>query len=298
MPSLNSSLEIRETWLNELATIRHLSSHTCAAYRRDTRPIVAKFIPIDDVFTKPHLQAVIATNAEQGKSPRSLKRQLSSWRTFFNWCADKNYLPANLSFPIIYTPKASNRLPRTLDVDQAATLLNFEPKDAKGYRDLALLELLYSSALRISELQQLTWHDINFRRQLVLVTGKGGDQRLIPIGGFATKALTQWRQHCPSDIHICCHLNQDKALSIRGLQVMVKQRGAHQLGSDIHPHMLRHSAASHLLESSGQLRSVQEFLGHKNLTTTQIYTHLDFQYLSETYDQTHPRANRPKSKDD
>ena len=285
---------------NYLESERRYSPHTLAAYRRDLGAFIT-FIQqydmpgwnqIDDL----HVRAFVASQHRKGLSGTSLQRQLSSIRTLFNFLcrhhrADKN--PATG----VPAPRAAKRLPETLTVDQLECLLAFPGDDVLACRDRAVMELLYGCGLRLSELTGLELGDIDWQQRTVTVTGKGRKQRHVPFGGKAEAALKQWLQHRSTRVD-----QDEKALFISrngtrisnsSIQQRLKKRALQQgLGISLHPHMLRHSFATHILESSNDLRAVQELLGHANLSTTQIYTHLDFQHLAGVYDKAHPRSRK------
>lgn len=235
---------------------------------------------------------------EQGTSPKSLQRWLSAMRAFFDFCIDQHWIQNN-PCQGLKAPKAAKRLPSTLDTDQMQQLL-VRPLDDNpiNIRDWAMAELLYSSGLRLSELIGIDLTDIDLSQQLVRVTGKGNKTRQLPVGRFAVAALKQWLDNRP---HIAAQHEPALFVSTRGSRIshrsvqvrLQKLADEHTLGQNLHPHMFRHSFASHLLESSGDLRAVQELLGHANISTTQIYTHLDFQHLASVYDAAHPRAKDP-----
>ena len=197
-------------------------------------------------------------------------------------------------------PKAARPLPRTLDADLAAQLLDSPGEDDwLGRRDQAMLELFYSSGLRLSELAGLDIADLDLQQGEVRVTGKGNKTRVLPVGRMARRALQDWLSVRPASDQAAQPLfvsQRGSALTPRAIQLRLRRHGVEQIGQHLHPHMLRHSFASHMLESSGDLRAVQELLGHADISTTQIYTHLDFQHLAQVYDQAHPRAKRKADK--
>ncbi len=283
-----------------LESERRYSPHTLAAYQRDLDAFIAfskqyNFISWKQ-FDDLHVRAFVASQHRKGLSGTSLQRQLSSIRSLFNYLcrhhrADKN--PAQG----VPAPRAPKRLPETLTVDQLECLLAFPGDDALACRDRAVMELLYGCGLRLSELTGLELGDIDWQQGTVAVTGKGRKQRHVPFGSKAETALKQWLQHRSILLE-----QPEKALFISrngtrisnsSVQQRLKKRAKQQgVGISLHPHMLRHSFASHILESSKDLRAVQELLGHANLSTTQIYTHLDFQHLAGVYDKAHPRSRK------
>ena len=283
-----------------LESERRYSPHTLAAYRRDLKAFTAlcrqqnidEWKRVDDV----HVRAFIASQHRKGLSGTSLQRQLSSIRTLFNYLcrhqrADKN--PAQG----VPAPKSAKRLPETLTIDQLECLLAFPGDDALACRDRAVMELFYGCGLRLSELTGLDLGDIDWQQRTLTVTGKGRKQRLLPFGSKAERALKQWLEHRSVAVErgqkALFISRNGKRISNSAIQQRLKQRAQQQgVGLSLHPHMLRHSFASHLLESSNDLRAVQELLGHANLSTTQIYTHLDFQHLAGVYDKAHPRSRK------
>lgn len=238
----------------------------------------------------------IATQHRKGLSGRSLQRQLSSLRSFYNFLLREQHMrnnPANG----ISAPKSRRKLPSTLDVDQLQQLLQSDAQDTLSLRDLAMMELLYSSGLRLAELISLNLEDVDLQDATVRVTGKGAKTRIVPVGRMARKALQGWRQRrgelaAPEERALFVS-RRGARMSPRAIQQRLQQWGVRSgCATRLHPHKLRHSFASHMLESSGDLRAVQELLGHADISTTQIYTHLDFQHLAKVYDQAHPRAGK------
>jgi integrase/recombinase XerC len=289
-------------YLAHLRTERRLSPHTEAAYRRDlealadfcAREKIAEWKRIDSF----HVRTFTAREHRDGLGPRSVQRRLSALRGFFNYLIREGVLDANPASDI-RAPKAGKRLPKTLDVDQVAKLLEAPPKDELGCRDVAMLELLYSSGLRLSELAGLDVGDLDLADRTVRVLGKGSKTRVLPVGGKAIVALRAWlaeRRGLVREGGGALFVGRSgRRLGPRAIQRRVGRRAlASGLNVPVHPHLLRHSFATHLLESSRDLRGVQELLGHADISTTQVYTHLDFQHLARIYDETHPRAKRRK----
>ncbi|MBT8443859.1 MAG: tyrosine recombinase XerC, partial [Gammaproteobacteria bacterium] len=248
----------------------------------------------------PHsVRAYAARIHAQGLSPRSIQRRLSGLRSFMNYLVRENLLQQNPAVDIV-APKAARNLPNTLDIEQMARLLAIPGDDPVSCRDRAMLELLYSSGLRLAELVDLDPHDVDLDDCVVRVTGKGRKDRLVPVGRKAQQAVGAW-------IRVRAELAdvEERALfvGVRGRRISprsVQQRVLHWakwagIPQRVYPHLFRHSFATHLLESSGDLRGVQELLGHADISTTQVYTHLDFQHLAQTYDAAHPRARRQKN---
>lgn len=241
------------------------------------------------------IQALIAQAHRAGLSAGSLRDMLSAYRSFYRYLAREGQLASNPALGV-RAPKAPRKLPQVLDVDEIAALLDFPAGDPEAVRDRALLELLYSSGLRVSELTDLRWRELDLHEGLVRVTGKGRKTRVVPVGAKAIAALTALRdQDQPGPDDPLVQGRHGKPLAPSGVRARLKRRARDQgVWKRVYPHLLRHSCASHVLESSGDLRAVQELLGHADIGTTQIYTHLDFQHLARVYDAAHPRAKRKR----
>jgi integrase/recombinase XerC len=289
-------------YLAHLRTERRLSPHTEAAYRRDLEALVAfcegETIPGWKQLDNFHVRTFAAREHGDGLGPRSVQRRLSALRGFFNYLIREKVIDSNPAADI-RAPKAARHLPKTLDVDQVATLLSLPAKGALGRRDLAMLELLYSSGLRLSELAGLDVADLDLADRTVRVLGKGAKTRVLPVGRKAVAALRDWlgeRKVLVKAGAGALFVGQGgKRLGARAIQRRIgRWATASELNVPVHPHLLRHSFATHLLESSRDLRGVQELLGHADISTTQVYTHLDFQHLARIYDESHPRARRRK----
>jgi integrase/recombinase XerC len=229
-------------------------------------------------------------------SPRSIQRRLSAARSFYEFLMREGHCARNPALDV-RAPKSKKRLPATLDADQMGRLLSFRVDDSLSARDKAMMELFYSSGLRLAELVGLDEADVDLKDRTVRVLGKGSKTRIVPIGRQAIDALKKWRQErikwVKAGVQALFVGQSGRALSVRAVQLRVGAWGRRMgLGIHVHPHLFRHSFATHLLESSGDLRGVQELLGHANISTTQIYTHLDFQHLAAVYDAAHPRARR------
>ena len=283
-----------------MATERRLSVHTITAYRRDLRALQDWCERNDvgqwDVLDHQHVRRFAAQSHARGLQGRSIQRRLAALRTFFGFLLREGALKRNPALEIP-SPKASRRLPQTLDVDQMARLLALEPGDALAARDLALMELFYSSGLRLAELTSLRLRDLDLAGASVRVLGKGRKERICPVGSKAIAALRVWLAQraalVRSGVESVFIGRHGGPLGARAVQLRVAaQARAQGLAQPVHPHLFRHSFATHLLESSRDLRGVQELLGHANISTTQVYTHLDFQHLARTYDEAHPRAKR------
>lgn len=282
-----------------LRSERRLSFHTIKGYLRDLYKLNSwcekqslSLLQLDSQ----HIRTCLTALHRKGLGGRSLDRWLASLRTFFNYALKQQWLKANPAMAIS-APKSAKKLPKTLDTDQVARYLAFPAESWIDCRDLAIVELFYSSGLRLSELTALNLGDIDLNDQLVTVTGKGNKSRQLPVGSHAIGALKAWlkrrSEFASDDTRAIFVSRQGKRISPRAVQERLRLIGLRQnMDGKIHPHMLRHSFASHLLESSGDLRAVQELLGHANLSTTQVYTHLDFQHLARIYDQSHPRAQK------
>jgi len=243
-----------------------------------------------------HVRSFAARSHAGGLGGRSIQRRLSALRTFFGFLQREGELTRNPGLEVP-APKAGKRLPQSLDVDQMARLLAFKPRNVLEVRDLALMELFYSGGLRLAELTGLRLRDLDLAQGSARVLGKGSKQRLAPVGRKAVAALQCWLAQRASLARPDCEAlfvaRNGGPLSPRAVQLRVAARARAQgLPQHVHPHLFRHSFATHLLESSRDLRGVQELLGHANISTTQVYTHLDFQHLARTYDNAHPRAKR------
>ncbi|WP_220812510.1 tyrosine recombinase XerC [Pseudomonas paralcaligenes] len=288
-----------DAFLEHLRSERQVSPHTLDGYRRDLLKVLAlceknAIAGWADLDTR-SLRSFVARLHAQGQSSRSLARLLSAVRGFYQYLGREGLCrhdpAAGLS-----APKGERRLPRALDADRAAQLLDGAVEDDFiARRDQAMLELFYSSGLRLSELVGLDLDGLDLPAGLVRVRGKGNKARELPVGRKAREALEAWLPlralSNPQDGAVFVG-RQGRRLTPRAIQLRVREAGVRELGQHLHPHMLRHSFASHMLESSQDLRAVQELLGHADIATTQIYTHLDFQHLAKVYDGAHPRAKR------
>ena len=283
----------------DLSIERRLSSHTEAAYALDLAALV-EFCDKQGIdewsrLDSQHLRIFAAHSHAAGLSPRSIQRRLSAARTFFDFLIRRQAL-ANNPGRDVRAPKAQKRLPETVDADQMARLLELPPGDELVSRDHAIMELFYSSGLRLAELAALNVNSLE-SDHTVRVLGKGNKERILPVGRKALEALAKWlnvRPQLANADELALFVGRTgKRLGHRAIQLRVEYWARRQgLPMHMHPHLFRHSFASHLLESSGELRGVQELLGHADISTTQIYTHLDFQHLARIYDATHPRARK------
>ena len=286
-----------EDFLSHLQVERRTSAHTLDAYRRDLQALsdwsATQAVADVGATDTEQLRAFITAENRRGLSPKSLQRRLSACRSYFSWLLKHGRITASPA-ATLRAPRAPRKLPQVLDADEASRLVEVPTDAPLGLRDRALLELFYSSGLRLSELCSLRWHGLDLANGYVTVLGKGGKQRLVPVGTHARKALHAWRgeQKPAADAPVFPGRGggpiSQRAVQLR-MKLLAQQQG---LFKHVHPHMLRHSFASHILESSGDLRGVQELLGHADIATTQIYTHLDFQHLAKVYDAAHPRARR------
>lgn len=284
-----------ETYLQHLSVERRLSANTLDGYRRDLAALVQW---AEGEGRSPEsldanaIRAFIAAGHRAGLSPRSLQRRLSACRGFYAWMLRRGVVAANPAAGV-RGPKAARKLPQVLDPDEAKVLVEVPTDAPLGLRDRALLELFYSSGLRLSELCGLHWRDLDLADGLVTVMGKGSRQRSVPLGSHARNALAEWRRSTGAGAADPVFPGRNGPITPRAVQLRVRKLARQQgLFKRVHPHLLRHSFASHILESSGDLRGVQELLGHADIATTQIYTHLDYQHLAGVYDAAHPRARR------
>ena len=285
-----------EAFLAHLAVERQRSAHTLEAYRLDLAALVGWAQGRDLLGLRGEdIRAFIAHEHRRGLAPKSLQRRLSACRSLYRWLLKQGRITA-LPTEGVRAPKAPRKLPQVLDVDEAVQLVEVATDAPLGLRDRAMLELFYSSGLRLSEVCALRWRDLDFEQGLVSVLGKGSKQRIVPVGSHARDALQAWRtESAGSSDGFVFPGRGGKQISARAIQLRMKRLALRQgVLKRIHPHLLRHSFASHVLESSGDLRGVQELLGHSDIATTQIYTHLDFQHLAKVYDAAHPRARRKR----
>jgi integrase/recombinase XerC len=284
-------------YLDFLRHERRLAAHTLSAYARDGALLEVLAAGRQPGELGAHdIRRFVATLHGKGLSPRSLARLLSSWRGFFDWLARHGEVAAN-PCKGIRPPRAARTLPEALSPEDASRLVAIDDESDAGIRDRALFELAYSCGLRVSELTGLDAGAVDARSGEARVTGKGAKTRIVPVGRHALAALARWlpvreRMAAPGEAALFVG-RAGKRLSPREVQRRIKRwAAAAGLAVDVHPHMLRHSFASHLLQSSGDLRAVQEMLGHASIASTQVYTHLDFQHLAKVYDAAHPRAKR------
>ena len=296
-----SANELLKQYLAHLERERRLSRHSVENYGRDIRMLIAaagetplKALQVHDI------RRFAAQQHGRGLGPRSIARMLSAWRGFYHYLARDHGYTDNPALGI-RAPKAAKHLPRALSPDEANRLLTLDADSALAVRDKAMFELFYSSGLRLSELTGLAPGDVDFAEGTVRVTGKGSKTRVVPVGAFALDALTEWLKTraliVSHDANALFVTRIGRRLSPRSVQLRLKTLALKQgVTTNVHPHVLRHSFASHVLQSSGDLRAVQEMLGHASISTTQVYTHLDFQHLAKVYDAAHPRARAKTEK--
>jgi len=292
-------LDYFKAYLDYLNFERGLSPLTRENYARDIRQLVklSDETALNNLQNT-HIRRFIASLHSKGLGGKSIARMLSSWRGFFDYLVQRHGFQTN---PVLglRAPKSAKTLPQALSIEQAVKLVDISDDNILCIRDHAILELFYSSGLRLSELVNLNIDQIDFSEGTVTVTGKGNKTRIVPLGSHAMEAIQKWLKNRanllinnPAEKSVFIGL-QGRRISARNIQYRMKEWSIKQgINSSVHPHMLRHSFATHVLQSSGDLRAVQEMLGHANISTTQVYTHLDYQHLTKVYDQAHPRAKK------
>ena len=289
--------DIKE-YLIFVSQVKNLSKNTTSAYERDLKKL-AKFIDDLDLSSYSEINneicsAWIGNLYSQDNNPRSIQRHLSSAKGFFRFLK-KNNLIESSPFELVSAPKSPSNLPEVLSPEDVEQLLNFKPSNLIEIRDMAIVELMYSSGLRVSETVNINIGDFEEDMTFLRILGKGAKTRIVPLGKFAVNAINNWiieRDKILTKSDALFLNSKGARLSIRSVQLRLKKMATKQGLPPIHPHMLRHSFATHMLESSGDLRTIQELLGHSSLSTTQIYTKLDYQHLVKIYDQAHPRAKK------
>lgn len=291
-----------EAYLDYLQNIRQLSPHSVSAARRDISKFIDTLSPaaVADISTvdSDHVRRFLRQQSAQGLAAKTVARYRSSLINFFDFLKQAPNCPLEHNpVTLVNAPKIGRKLPEVLDVDHIFQLLDIPERTPLERRDKALLELFYSSGLRLSELSRLQWCDISQAEGLVRLLGKGQKTRVVPVGTAALTALTNWQSDSrlmnQSAVDWVFVSQRGAQLKPRSIQARVKHWAQQQgLWQRVYPHLLRHSFASHMLESSGDLRAVQDMLGHVDLSTTQVYTHLNFQHLAAVYDRTHPRAQK------
>lgn len=292
-----------DAFLHHIRFERRLSEHTVSAYRRDLAALgeycAERNLADWSRLSTGDLRRFAAGAHRRGLAPRTVQRRLAGARSFFNYLETEGAISNNPARGV-KAPRPPRGLPQTLDLDQVTRLLDITERDAAACRDRAMLELMYSSGLRLAELISLDLGGIDMREGLVRVTGKGRKTRILPVGRKAIDALKAWAHRraelaAPGEnaLFVGVRGRRIGASSVQArIDYWARRSG---LPGHVHPHMLRHSFATHVLESSGDLRAVQELLGHADISTTQVYTHLDFQHLARVYDRAHPRARRKVS---
>lgn len=298
--------EIQE-FLSYLESVKQYSKHTISGYKRDLTKLSGYLLNIDiedwQSVNEHELRTFVNSERRRGLSPRSIQRVLSTSRSFFEYLLIEGIIKLSPA-QNINSPKSAQLLPKAMDADLVQRLLDFKPKGLIEVRDKAIAELLYSSGLRLSEVCTLDVQDLELKERVCRVTGKGNKMRVVPVGKKAIQAIRDWLIHRKelknsksSSSEAMFLNNKGKRISARSIQLRLEKLCAQRGLPGINPHMLRHSFASHVLESSGDLRAVQEMLGHADIATTQIYTKLDFQHLSKVYDSAHPRARKGTKND-
>ena len=288
-----------EAYLNHITFERGLSKLTQNNYARDIQLILDSNADTATALNelKPaNIRQLIAKLHGRGLGGKSIARMLSAWRGFFDYLVKQHNFSSNPCVGM-RAPKSAKNLPQALSADQAVQLVDIKELDLLSLRDHAILELFYSSGLRLAELVGLNFNTLDLANGTITVTGKGNKTRIVPVGSHAIHAIQIWLSARTSiakpDQPALFITKQGRRISPRAIQYRLKEWAIKQgINSDVHPHMLRHSFATHVLQSSGDLRAVQEMLGHANISTTQVYTHLDFQHLAKVYDQAHPRAKK------
>jgi integrase/recombinase XerC len=292
-------LDYLNQYLDFLHFERGLSDNTRNNYARDIEQLIQLSQPANlSSLQITQIRKYVAMLHSKGLGGKSVARMLSSWRGFYDYLVQRHQFKHN---PVIgmRAPKSPKTLPQALSIEQASKLVEITEDDALSLRDHAILELFYSSGLRLSELVGLNIDHIDFAEGTVIVTGKGNKTRIVPLGAHAANAIQTW---LPIRARMLIRNSSEKAVFIskqgrrisgRNIEYRMKAWSIKQgLHTSVHPHMLRHSFATHVLQSSGDLRAVQEMLGHANISTTQVYTHLDYQHLTKVYDSAHPRAKK------
>jgi len=291
-------VDLLAEYLKFLNFERGLSPLTRENYARDIQQLLTLNgdTPLDQLQSA-HIRRYIAAFHSKGLGGKSIARMLSSWRGFFAYLVERHGYNNNPAKGL-KAPKSAKKLPEALSIEQTIKLVDISNDDILSVRDHAILELFYASGLRLSELINLDTEQLDFSEGTVTVTGKGNKTRIVPLGSHAISSIQVWLKQRPSLLKDTSEKavfigKQGKRMSARNIQYRMKECAIKQgLDTSVHPHMLRHSFASHVLQSSGDLRAVQEMLGHANISTTQVYTHLDYQHLTKVYDTAHPRAKK------
>ena len=283
--------------LKEFLRIKNYSQHTISNYERDINRFLVFLENADISPSGLMLQTItqwVIYLRKKGLGNRSIQRNISSLRNFYRYLHKNKEIDAN-PFDVIQSPKVEERLPKSLTPEDVEKLLSFVPKTPWDFRDKAFLELLYSSGLRVSEAVNVNITSFESDYSFIKVLGKGKKERMLPVGKFAREAIEEWlkvRESLNIEIDALFTNKYGKRISVRAMQERLYNISVSQGMPPVNPHMLRHSFATHILESSGDLRSIQEMLGHSSLSTTQIYTKLNFQQLANIYDKSHPHAKK------
>ena len=281
-----------------ISQVKNLSENTSKSYERDLKKLHLFLLDLNiseySQISAETCSAWVGSLYSLNNNPKSIQRHLSSAKGFFRFLK-KNNLIESSPFELISAPKSSSTLPEVLSPEDVEQLLNFKPTNMIEIRDMAIIELMYSSGLRVSETANINISDFEENKTFLRVLGKGSKTRLVPMGRFAITAINNWlmeREKILNNTDALFLNSKGTRLTVRSIQLRLKKMAVKQGLPPIHPHMLRHSFATHMLESSGDLRTIQELLGHSSLSTTQIYTKLDYQHLAKIYDQAHPRAKK------
>ena len=289
--------DIKE-YLVFVSQVKNLSENTTKSYERDLKKLNSFLVDLNvsgySEISSETCSAWIGNLYSQNNNPRSIQRHLSSAKGFFRFLK-KNNLIQSSPFELVTAPKSSSNLPDVLSPEDVEQLLNFKPSNMIEIRDMAIVELMYSSGLRVSETVNINLNDFEEDKSFLRVLGKGSKTRLVPMGRYAVNAINEWlkeREKILNNTDALFLNAKGTRLTVRSVQLRLKKMAIKQGLPPIHPHMLRHSFATHMLESSGDLRTIQELLGHSSLSTTQIYTKLDYQHLAKIYDKSHPRAKK------
>ncbi|MDC3327198.1 tyrosine recombinase XerC [Gammaproteobacteria bacterium] len=289
-------------YLEYIKDVRNLSINTVSSYSRDLKKLstylqnigISSYKNIDENTCS----GWVGDLYQHKNNPRTIHRHLSAAKGFFKFLK-KNSLVATSPFELVTAPKAASYLPEVLSPEDVELLLNFKPENVLEVRDLALIELMYSSGLRVSEVAGIDLIDFDEEMSFLRILGKGAKVRIVPVGRFAIAAVENWinerEKFSNPDIPALFINLKGTRLTVRSIQMRLARISTKQGLPRVNPHMLRHSFATHMLESSGDLRTIQELLGHSSLSTTQIYTKLDYQHLVKIYDQSHPRARNEEN---
>ena len=286
-------------YLEYIKDVRNLSINTVSSYSRDLKKL-STYLQNIGISSYKNIDENTCTGwvgdiYQHKNNPRTIHRHLSAAKGFFKFLK-KNSLVATSPFELVTAPKAASYLPEVLSPEDVELLLNFKPENVLEVRDLALIELMYSSGLRVSEVAGIDLTDFEEEMSFLRILGKGAKVRIVPVGRFAIAAVENWinerEKFSNPDIPALFINLKGTRLTVRSIQMRLARISTKQGLPRVNPHMLRHSFATHMLESSGDLRSIQELLGHSSLSTTQIYTNLDYQHLVKIYDKSHPRAKK------